>query len=114
MIFATQPQFDSSIERPGEPYMISAATIQAVLLGSGGLLATSMAGVGAFRLCSSASRHVMRVPESLEKGTDYLARAVRAVEAQNALTGQVQELKALVMAAREEIHTVTREREHIG
>jgi hypothetical protein len=77
-------------------------------------LGTTMAGVGAFRLFSSATRHVMRVPETLEKGTEFLERAVHAVETQNALTDQVLELKALVMSAREEIQRVVTEREHIG
>jgi hypothetical protein len=94
--------------------MISPATIQAVLLGSGGFLGTSMAGVGAYRLFSSATRGVMRVPNSLEKGVDFLERAVRAVETQNAVSDQVMELKGLLMTTREEIMKMSNERELIG
>ena len=94
--------------------MISAATIQAVLLGSGGLLGSTMAGVGAFRLLSAFPRGLMRIPASLEKGAELLERAVAAVETQNALTEQVLELKALVMSAREDIQRMSSEREHVG
>jgi len=39
--------------------MISAATVQALLLGSGGFIGTSMAGVGAFRLFTATTRGAM-------------------------------------------------------
>ena len=94
--------------------MISAATIQALLLGSGGFIGTSMAGVGAFRLFSTATRGVLRVPASLEKGADSLERVVQAVETQNAVSDQVMELKGLLMATREEILKMATEREQIG
>ena len=94
--------------------MISAATIQALLLGSGGFIGTSMAGVGAFRLFSTATRGVLRVPASLEKGAESLERAVQAVETQNMVSDQVMELKGLLMATREEIQRIAAEREHVG
>ena len=50
--------------------MVSAATVQALLLGSGGFLGTCMAGVGAFRLFSAATHGILRVPASLEKGAE--------------------------------------------
>jgi hypothetical protein len=94
--------------------MISAATVQAVLLGSGGFLGTCMAGVGAFRLFAAATRGVLRVPLSMEKGADCLERVVRAVETQNAVTDQVVELKGLLMTTREEILKMGSEREQFG
>jgi hypothetical protein len=94
--------------------MVSAATVQALLLGSGGFLGTCMAGVGAFRLFSAATHGVLRVPASLEKGAEFMERAVHAVETQNAVTEQVMELKALLMATREEIMKMGNEREQIG
>jgi len=94
--------------------MFSANEIQALLLGSGGFLGTCMAGVGAYRLFSAATRGVLRVPASLEKGADSLERVVLAVETQNAVSDQVMELKGLLMATREEILKMGTEREQIG
>ena len=94
--------------------MISAATVQALLLGSGGFLGTCMAGVGAYRLFSAATRGVMRVPISLEKGAECLERVVHAVETQNVVSDQVMELKGLLMTTREEILKMGNERELIG
>ncbi|MGD0221760.1 MAG: hypothetical protein ABSF71_05445 [Terriglobia bacterium] len=94
--------------------MISANEIQALLLGSGGFIGTCMAGVGAYRLFSAATRGVLRVPASLEKGADCMERAVVAVETQNVVSDQVMELKGLLMATREEIQKISNERELIG
>jgi len=94
--------------------MISAGEIQALLLGSGGFIGTSMAGVGAYRLFAAATRGVMRVPASLDKGAESLERMVQAVETQNAVSDQVMELKGLLMATREEILKMGNEREQIG
>ena len=94
--------------------MIPAREIQELLLGAGGFLGTSMAGVGAYRLFSAATRGVLRVPSSLEKGADSLARVVKAVESQNAVSDQVTELKGLLMTTREEILKIGTEREQIG
>src|SRR5690242_8462772 len=94
--------------------MVSASTIQALLLGSGGFIGTCMAGVGAFKLFSAATHGVMRVPASLEKGAEFMERAVQAVETQNAVSEQVMELKALLMTTREEILKMGNEREQIG
>src|SRR5690242_4157605 len=110
-ISARRPQTHlSTVGRP----MITAATIQAILLGSGGFLGTSMAGVGAYRLFSTATRGALRVPNSLEKGVECMERAVRAIEAQNVVSEQVMELKALLMSTREEIIKMSNEREQIG
>jgi hypothetical protein len=94
--------------------MITASQIQALLIGAGGFLGTSMAGVGAYRLFAAATRGFMRVPLSLEKGADSLERVVQAVETQNAVSDQVMELKGLLMATREEIMKMGNEREQIG
>jgi len=94
--------------------MINATTIQALLLGSGGFIGTCMTGVGAYRLFAAATRGVMRVPISMEKGADSLERMVQAIETQNAVTDQVMELKALLMTTREEILKIGSEREQIG
>jgi len=94
--------------------MISANQIQALLLGSGGFIGTCMAGIGAYRLFAAATRGVLRVPTSLEKGAECLERVVRAVESQNAVTDQVVELKGLLMTTREEILKMGNERELIG
>ena len=94
--------------------MISASTVQALLLGSGGFIGTSMAGVGAYRLFSAATRGVLRVPISLEKGVECMERAVHAVETQNAVSDQVTELKGLLMTTREEIIKMGNERELVG
>jgi hypothetical protein len=94
--------------------MFSANDIQALLLGSGGFIGTCMAGVGAYRLFSAATRGVLRVPASLDRGAESLERMVQAVETQNAVTDQVMELKGLLMATREEIQKIANEREQIG
>jgi hypothetical protein len=94
--------------------VITAAEVQALLLGSGGFLGTCMAGVGAYRLFSAATRGVLRVPTSLEKGAECLERVVQAVETQNAVSDQVMELKGLLMTTREEIMKMSNERELIG
>jgi hypothetical protein len=94
--------------------MVSAIEIQALLLGSGGFLGTCMAGVGAYRLFSAATRGVLRVPASLEKTADSMERMAHAVETQNAVSDQVMELKGLLMATREEILKMGSEREQIG
>jgi len=94
--------------------MIAANQIQALLIGAGGFLGTSMAGVGAYRLFAGATRGLMRIPSSLEKGADSLARVVQAIETQNLVSSQVLELKSLLMATREEILKMATEREQIG
>ena len=94
--------------------MISASSVQAILLGSGGFLGTCMAGVGAYRLFSAAAHGMMRVPISMEKGAECLGRVVQAVETQNAVFTQVMELKCLLMTTREEILKMGTEREQIG
>lgn len=94
--------------------MFSASEIQDLLLGAGGFLGTCMAGVGAYRLFSAATRGVMRVPVSMEKGAECLERVVRAVETHNAISSQVAELKALLMTTREDIAKIGSEREQIG
>jgi hypothetical protein len=94
--------------------VISANQIQALLLGSGGFIGTCMAGIGAYRLFAAATRGVLRVPSSLEKGAECLERVVRAVESQNAVSDQVVELKGLLMTTREEILKMGNERELIG
>ncbi len=94
--------------------MISANEIQALLLGSGGFIGTCMAGVGAYRLFSAATRGAMRVPASLEKTAECLERVVQAVETQNLVSEQVMELKGLLMTTREEILKMGNERELIG
>ena len=94
--------------------MISASEIQALLLGSGGFIGTCMAGVGAYRLFSAATRGVLRVPASLERGAESLERVVRAVETQNVVSEQVMELKSLLMTTREDIMKMGSERELIG
>jgi len=73
-----------------------------------------MAGVGAYKLFSATTRGMMRVPISMEKGAECLERVVRAVETQNLVSQQVMELKALLMATREEILKIGTEREQIG
>ena len=73
-----------------------------------------MAGVGAYRLFSAATRGVMRVPACLDKGAESLERMVRAIETQNAVTDQVMELKALLMTTRDDILKIGNEREQIG
>jgi hypothetical protein len=94
--------------------MVSANEIQALLIGAGGFLGTSMAGVGAYRLFATATRGLMRIPTSLEKTADSLERVVRAVETQNLVSNQVMELKGLLMVTREEITKIGAEREQIG
>jgi hypothetical protein len=94
--------------------MISANEIQALLLGSGGFVGTCMAGIGAYRLFAAATRGVLRVPTSLEQGAECLERVVRAVESQNAVAGQVAELKGLLMTTREDILKIGHDRELIG
>lgn len=94
--------------------MVPAREIQDLLLGAGGFLGTCMAGVGAYRLFSAATRGVMRVPVSMEKGAECLERVVRAVETHNAISSQVSELKALLMTTREDIAKIGSEREQIG
>jgi hypothetical protein len=94
--------------------MFSASDIQALLLGSGGFIGTCMAGIGAYRMFSAATRGVMRVPSTLEKGAESLERVVMAVETQNAVVEQVMELKTLLMSTREEILKFGSEREQIG
>jgi hypothetical protein len=94
--------------------MFSATEVQALLLGSGGFIGTTMAGIGAYRLFSAATRGVMRVPSSLEVSAEFLGRVARAVETQNTVMDQVIELKGLLMTTREEILKMSNERELIG
>jgi exonuclease VII small subunit len=94
--------------------LVSATEIQALLLGAGGFVGTSMAGIGAYRLCAVASRGIMRIPTSLERGADALERSVRALEMQNAVSAQVVELKGLMTATRDDIQKIMLERQEIG
>ena len=94
--------------------MISAAQIQAVLLGAGGFVGTSMAGIGAFRFFSRASNGVLNIPHTLERGADALERSVKAAETHNAINAVVLELKGMLSATRDDIQKVMLERQEIG
>ena len=94
--------------------MISASELQALLLGSGGFIGTTMAGIGAYRLFAGATRGVLRVPASLETTAESLERVAQAVETQNLVSEQVMELKGLLMATREEIIKIGNDRELVG
>ncbi len=94
--------------------MISAAEIQAILLGAGGFVGTSVAGLGAYRFFMGASRGFLKIPTSLERGADALERSVKAAEMHNSVASTVQELKGLLGATREDIHKIMAERQEIG
>ena len=94
--------------------MMSANELQALLIGSGGFIGTTMAGIGAYRLFAAATRGVMRVPTSLETTAECLSRVAQAVETQNLVSDQVMELKGLLMATREEIIKIGNDRELVG
>ncbi len=83
-------------------------------MGAGGFLGASMAGVGAYRLFSGATRELLRIPGSLEKSAESLERVAGAIETQNLVSDQVMELKGLMMATREEVAKIAAEREQIG
>jgi hypothetical protein len=94
--------------------MISAAEIQAMLLGAGGFVGTSMAGIGAYRFFSRASNGVLTIPSSLQRGAEALERSVKVAETHNALSTTVTELKGMLTATREDIQKVMLERQEIG
>jgi hypothetical protein len=94
--------------------MFSGNEIQALLLGAGGFIGTSMAGVGAYRLFAAATRGVWRIPAVLEKAAVSMERMALAVETQNAVSNQVTELKGLLMTTREDILKLVNDRELIG
>jgi len=94
--------------------MITAPEIQAILLGAGGFVGTSVAGLGAYRFFAGASRGIMKIPACLERGADALERSVRAAEAQNAMSGMVVDLKGMLAATREDIQKIMIERQEIG
>jgi hypothetical protein len=52
--------------------MITAADVQAVLLGSGGFIGTTMAGVGVYRLCMSGAKKIGEIPKALTSAADEL------------------------------------------
>jgi hypothetical protein len=94
--------------------MINAPEIQALLLGAGGFVGTSVAGLGAYRFFAGASRGVMRIPVSLERGAVALERSVKAAEMNNAVATMVLELKGLIGATRDDIQKIMLERQEIG
>jgi hypothetical protein len=94
--------------------MVNAPEIQALLLGAGGFVGTSVAGLGAYRFFAGASRGIMRIPASLERGADALERSVKAAEMHNAVGAMVVELKGLMTATRDDIQKVMLERQEIG
>ena len=80
--------------------MISANDIQAVLLGAGGFLGATMAGVGVYRMMTSISQRFVKLPDVLDAGVEALRRTAMAIESQSTLAGQV-----AVMAERlEKVH----------
>ena len=94
--------------------MISASAIQDLLLGAGGFVGTSMAGLGAYRFFAGAAQGFMKIPASLERGADALERSVKAAENHHAVEAKVVELKGLLTATREDIQKVMQERQEIG
>jgi hypothetical protein len=94
--------------------MVSANEIQALLLGAGGFVGTSMAGLGAYRFFAGASHGIMRIPLSLERGADAMERSVKAAEMNNSVHATILELKGLLTATREDLHKIILERQEIG
>jgi hypothetical protein len=94
--------------------MVSAPEIQALLLGAGGFVGTSVAGLGAYRFFAGASRGIMKIPATLQRGAEALERSVKAAEMNNAVSATVLELKGLLMATREDLHKIMLERQEIG
>ena len=94
--------------------MINAADIQAFLLGGGGALGMSMAGIGVYRLCSSAARRFGEVPQALTIGAAELGRMRVAVERDQSMAHRVVEQGGILKVIQEDIAKIRSEREEIG
>jgi hypothetical protein len=91
--------------------MIDPAMVQAVLLGSGGFICTTMAGVGAFRLCNSGAKRIAQIPVALASGAEELARLRQAVERDQSMVCLVTEQAGVLKAIRDDIAIVKSEQE---
>jgi hypothetical protein len=94
--------------------MISANEIQAVLLGAGGFIGTSMAGIGAYRFFMSGAHKIAQIPVTLDRGAQELEKLRIAVENDTTLNNLVVEQGGILKDIRESIELIKQERQEIS
>lgn len=82
--------------------MFDASAVQAVLLGAGGFLGTTMAGIGFYRLCMSGAKRIEQIPVALVSGAEELAKLRQAVERDQSMVCLVTEQSGVLKALRED------------
>jgi hypothetical protein len=82
--------------------MITAAEIQAVLLGGGGAISMILAGIGILRLCNSGATYIGRIPVALTTGAEELAKLRLAVERDQSMVNLVTQQAGVLQCMRED------------
>lgn len=82
--------------------MVTAGDIQSVLLGAGGFIGTTMAGVGFYRLCISGAQKIGQIPVALISGAEELSRLREAVERDQSMVCLVTEQSGVLKALRDD------------
>jgi uncharacterized NAD-dependent epimerase/dehydratase family protein len=94
--------------------MVDSAAIRDLLLGSGGFIATSMTGIGAYRFFASGAKKIAQIPMALTSGAEELSKLRVAVENDNSMKALVIEQGAVLKDIREDIGKMMGERQEIG
>jgi hypothetical protein len=82
--------------------MITAGDIQAVLLGGGGFIGTTMAGIGFYRLCISGAKRIGQIPVALTTAAEELTKLRAAVETDQSMVCLVTKQGGVLDALRED------------
>jgi len=101
--------------------MFNANDVQAVLLGAGGFLGTTMAGIGFMRLCNSTAKRIGQIPIALTNGAEELGRmrmelsSLRAaVESDQTEVLLIRQMSGTLKSIQEDITLMKEEREQFG
>lgn len=89
--------------------MITAGDVQAVLLGAGGFIGTTMAGIGFYHLCISGAKRVGQIPVALTTGAEELSRLREAVERDQSMVCLVTEQGGVLKALRDDNAAILKE-----
>ena len=94
--------------------MITAAGVQQILLGAGGFLGTTMAGVGFFRLCNSTAKRIGQIPVALSTAGDELSKLREAIESDQTMKKMVIEQGVILADIREKVQQIQNNREEVS
>jgi hypothetical protein len=89
--------------------MIDPTTVRDILLGAGGFISCTMAGIGFFRLCDSGAKRIAQIPVTLSTGAEELGKLRLAVERDQSIVTLVVEQGGVLKAMRDDTAAIKME-----